>query len=779
MAWAHVISANGQNTSPSGTVDAVFGTAVTAGGFMVAEISYYSGAGGAAEIASVTDSGGNEWFKVISGTNFGDGAGSNSVDVWWAIATTGGTITVTATSNTNPDYMAIGVDGYSFTSGTVQAVAQNSAGAYEATSIPTGSATFSGNALVIGAVGFSYDTLTTFSWNSGFTARQSIPYVLGVAFGLETCDVLNTTTSPVNPTGTSSVSSDFSYGGATVVFQCSGDVGPTSITLSISGSASSNVGTASGTITATLDKPSFGTTSIALSVATITGTFATTPVVITNGNTTGTFTFTPTSAGTGLITASSSGLSNGTLSYTGTSVAATSYTAVASPTTVAPSGTVTVPIVLNGLYTGTITGTPSGSGAVGLSSVVKTYANSSTTQNATWEPESLGTLTITWTNSGSLSNPANNTITVTNVLTYYTAASGVSGTPTFSVYNSGTNTVASGVAASSPVQIGSTTVWAASFTAPIGDYDVIWDSSGVYSGSVASVQITGTGTFTYFTRVAGATSTPTFNVYDAGINTVATFTPTSPVQIGSTQVWEASFTAAPGNYLVVWDNSGTYLGSSPLLTYADQPSGSGTFPTSSQVLNGVSFGPTDNLTGNVVLPAIDTVETGITYGPNSELTGIYGGGGGDGSVSIPIIGENVIMPLTWTGFTNDTVFSGLATPGLVAAGSGQNGMLVSNSGQNVTEITFTITGQGGTNFNPHMVLIGYLADINGTLYETPVPPGHPGFSNLEPLLPYDISVTTFSDALLVPTQNASGFRFYVKNNGNVGVIVSPLNYNQA
>lgn len=94
---------------------------------------------------------------------------------------------------------------------------------------------------------------------------------------------------------------------------------------------------------------------------------------------------------------------------------ATAYAAPA-PATVDLGQTATVPVAPNGTFTGTITGTPSGSAATGLSPVVLTFSGPNTPQNATWMPTVTGTLTITWTNSGSLTNPGNSTITVNSAL---------------------------------------------------------------------------------------------------------------------------------------------------------------------------------------------------------------------------------------------------------------------------------------------------------------------------------------------------------------------------
>jgi hypothetical protein len=94
---------------------------------------------------------------------------------------------------------------------------------------------------------------------------------------------------------------------------------------------------------------------------------------------------------------------------------ATSYMAPASPTTIAVNTSTTATITPNGTYTGTITGTPAGSASTGLSPITKTFSGSSSPQTASWTPTITGTLTIAWTNSGGLTDPGNDTISVTNV----------------------------------------------------------------------------------------------------------------------------------------------------------------------------------------------------------------------------------------------------------------------------------------------------------------------------------------------------------------------------
>lgn len=73
------------------------------------------------------------------------------------------------------------------------------------------------------------------------------------------------------------------------------------------------------------------------------------------------------------------------------------------------AGTVNVPsgtfsISPNGLFTGTITATPSGGGL--STPIVKTFSSSSAPQTFTITPTSVGTVTLTGTNSASLTNPS-------------------------------------------------------------------------------------------------------------------------------------------------------------------------------------------------------------------------------------------------------------------------------------------------------------------------------------------------------------------------------------
>ncbi|HET6559119.1 MAG TPA: right-handed parallel beta-helix repeat-containing protein [Prolixibacteraceae bacterium] len=134
-------------------------------------------------------------------------------------------------------------------------------------------------------------------------------------------------------------------------------------------------------------------------------------------------------AGSTSLTHTISGLTNGT-SYTftvkaansaGSSVASSPSNAVIpkAPVAVASTFTFTGPssgnvnsasssfsVTPNNVYTGTITITPTGPGSAGLSSKILTFTNSSTAQTFTITPTVAGTITLTASNNGGLTNPA-------------------------------------------------------------------------------------------------------------------------------------------------------------------------------------------------------------------------------------------------------------------------------------------------------------------------------------------------------------------------------------
>jgi parallel beta-helix repeat protein len=142
-------------------------------------------------------------------------------------------------------------------------------------------------------------------------------------------------------------------------------------------------------------------------------------------------------AGSTLLNHTINGLTNGT-SYTftvkatnsvGTSVASMASNSVTPKALTASSFTFTGPssgslnsastiftVTPNNLYTGTITITPTGTGSSGLSAKVFTFFNSSAAQTYTITPTVAGSIILTATNNGSLTNPGNLTYSANAVV---------------------------------------------------------------------------------------------------------------------------------------------------------------------------------------------------------------------------------------------------------------------------------------------------------------------------------------------------------------------------
>ena len=128
--------------------------------------------------------------------------------------------------------------------------------------------------------------------------------------------------------------------------------------------------------------------------------------------------------------------------------------------------------------------------------------------------------------------------------------------------------------------------------------------------------------------------------------------------------------------------------------------------------------------------------------------------------------------LTYSAAVADTVFSGLPTPGLVPAGSGQAGMLVSSSGQALSLVTCSFKPRvPGQSFDGSLVRAGYLRDVDGTNSETLLidgPPDSPG--SIIPLYgPTMLPILT--STIKVPATAAASFRVYVRNGTPIDLVV--------
>ena len=342
--------------------------------------------------------------------------------------------------------------------------------------------------------------------------------------------------------------------------------GPTSIMLS--GANAGTVGTASGTITATLDQSALVSTSVALTVATITGTFTTSPVVIGIGQTTGTFTFDASSAGTGLISGASSGLTTGTLAFTA-SLAAPAITATAGNLQITIGETGSLPAGATGLniYQGTTSGGESGTAVAinvtaphiltGLTASQIYYYKAKATDGtnlSAYSSEVSATPTASPATTLTLSTSPASTMAVNTGLTAYATPNGTA-TGTATITPSGS--ASTGLTAQTVTFSGGSIALSANFTPTVtGSLILTLTTATGLTVAGSPITITVSSLVTFVTGIAPvASGTPTLAVYNPD-QSAASYTGGTPEEIASTGVWTAEFLAAPGVYLCLWTMAG-------------------------------------------------------------------------------------------------------------------------------------------------------------------------------------------------------------------------------
>ncbi len=310
---------------------------------------------------------------------------SSTAQTFTITPTSAGTVTLTPTNSgslANPSaltYTANAATASSYTltgpsSGTVNVASTNF------TVTPNGVYT---GTVTITPSGGGLSTAITLTWSSSSSAQT---------FTITPTAPGNVTLTPTN-NGSLTNPSALSY---------TASAAPAS-SYTLTGPSSGTVGTASSNYTVTPNGGYTGTITITPS-----GGGLSTPITLTwsASSTAQTFTITPTSAGTVTLTPTNNGsLANpSALTYTANAATATSYT-LTGPS----SGTVNVAstnftVTPNGVYTGTVTITPSGGGL--STAITLTWSSSSTAQTFTITPTATGNVTLTPTNSGSLSNPS-------------------------------------------------------------------------------------------------------------------------------------------------------------------------------------------------------------------------------------------------------------------------------------------------------------------------------------------------------------------------------------
>jgi hypothetical protein len=399
MVWANVQNAN--NTDPSGGAGTIAVTlpGVAAGNLVIVGLEHIS----SSTISSFSDSGGNTWTKDATITNSG---GVVICDIYRSVITTGGSLIITSVASVNPAYQSISASEYSHSAGIVSKLT-SSAGAIASSSgsWSCGAMTFSGPALVIGAVAWSQSVSgNTAAMGGGFNVRTNIPCAATTSpsggLGLIVGDLLNSSTSPVTPAGTFGGSTSLGNSAGTgAVYQATGDVdtfaiSPTSVTASSTGNAITVTGTGTAWTAGTPGSPTF-----TASTGTITG-------QVVASTTSGTLTYNAPASGPVTIKDPSTGLT-ATLTITG------GQSMAAAPSTSTNGQTVTY--TLTGTGTSWLTGTTFSISGVTGASITSQSCNAGT---------QVGTVTIL------LDNTHTGTLTFTDSVDSASATSGVTlGTP--------------------------------------------------------------------------------------------------------------------------------------------------------------------------------------------------------------------------------------------------------------------------------------------------------------------------------------------------------------
>jgi hypothetical protein len=194
---------------------------------------------------------------------------------------------------------------------------------------------------------------------------------------------------------------------------------------------------------------------------------------------------------------------------------ATTFTLTGPSSGNAGSASTNFTVTPNGLYTGTITLTPTGSGSTGLSATVLTFSSSLVAQTFTITPTVAGSITLTSTNNGSVINPGNLTYTVNAI---------IPGVPTI-----GTATASNGSATvtfTAPASNGGATI--TSYTATSNPGNITGTLTQAGSGTIVVSSLTNGTPYTFTvtaTNVVGTSSA------SAASNSVTPIAPSAPILI--------------------------------------------------------------------------------------------------------------------------------------------------------------------------------------------------------------------------------------------------------
>lgn len=207
--WAHVQTISGFGAGSATTsLPVTFASNVSSGDIIIVTVGFFATTG-----VSVTDSQSNTYTQIANVATNPVGA------VWWAKATSTGSLTVTFHCPT-ANYPSMTADEYSASPGTISVVT-SSTNSGTSTSPTSGSMSFTNNSLIYNGVVVTTSPVT-YTAGSGYTLRGQEPFDSGVYYGNATQDLLNTSSSPKNAPMTLSGSVQWRSIGA--VFQSTGDL---------------------------------------------------------------------------------------------------------------------------------------------------------------------------------------------------------------------------------------------------------------------------------------------------------------------------------------------------------------------------------------------------------------------------------------------------------------------------------------------------------------------------------------------------------------------------
>jgi hypothetical protein len=183
--WSRIQGSGNDSTGTVSSITATFPSAVAAGDLLVVGLGQFN----ATPTTTVTDSLGNTYTRAVRASGF---AQAEILDIWYSIATVGGTGNVVTASFSTPVFANISIDEYNSGGGTILIDSTNFGQSLTSSTISI-ALNITGNDLLFGVATSSNTNGATFTAGSGFTLRHSQAFVSGTTVGYGNEDQLNVT----------------------------------------------------------------------------------------------------------------------------------------------------------------------------------------------------------------------------------------------------------------------------------------------------------------------------------------------------------------------------------------------------------------------------------------------------------------------------------------------------------------------------------------------------------------------------------------------------------